>query len=319
MKEEEKSEEIEKNDISNEKKIIDNDANTNFGTNNSEVLRHVNREKIKINEEKLKDVKEQTMEIKSDISGAQSQNTIDIATKNNNALMQSTASISDNTQYYSKINRFLTARMKKNILIAFLCLSVCFVLISAFDILNYTQQIVLMNDNQLLMNNLIVFFFQIIHAMLLIFFQGVKIILEKKENLYFNIISIVFISLIITFRTIIVAKNSENYYRNIIFNFLCSLCLALINLWIFLVTLKILKMKKNVQQNIEEIINFTDVLQSTNGKISDRKDNQLILNNSGVENKPDIENDKQKEKNGIAQLVEESNNTSNNDPQIEQK
>ena len=78
-------------------------------------------------------------------------------------------------------------------------------------------------------------------------------------------------------------------------------------------------MKKNVQQNIEEIINFTDVLQSTNGKISDRKDNQLILNNSGVENKPDIENDKQKEKNGIAQLVEESNNTSNNDPQIEQK
>ena len=149
MKEEEKSEEIEKNDISNEKKIIDNDANTNFGTNNSEVLRHVNREKIKINEEKLKDVKEQTMEIKSDISGAQSQNTIDIATKNNNALMQSTASISDNTQYYSKINRFLTARMKKNILIAFLCISVCFVLISAFDILNYTQQIVLMNDNQL--------------------------------------------------------------------------------------------------------------------------------------------------------------------------
>ena len=78
-------------------------------------------------------------------------------------------------------------------------------------------------------------------------------------------------------------------------------------------------MKKNVQQNIEEIINFTDVLQSTNGKISDRKDNQLILNNSGVENKPDIENDNQKEKNGIAQLVEESNNTSNNDPQIEQK
>ena len=78
-------------------------------------------------------------------------------------------------------------------------------------------------------------------------------------------------------------------------------------------------MKKNVQQNIEEIINFTDVLQSTNGKISDRKDNQLMLNNSGVENKPDIENDKQKEKNGIAQLVEESNDTSNNDPQIEQK
>ena len=38
--------------------------------------------------------------------------------------------------------------------------------------------------------------------------------------------------------------------------------------------------------NIEEIINFTD-LQATNIKINDKKDNQLILNNSG-ENKKDI-------------------------------
>jgi hypothetical protein len=66
-------------------------------------------------------------------------------------------------------------------------------------------------------------------------------------------------------------------------------------------------MKKNVQQNIEEIINFTDLFQATNIKINDKKDNQLILNNS-VENKQDLQNNKQ----GISSLVEETNNNDKN-------
>ena len=79
--------------------------------------------------------------------------------------------------------------------------------------------------------------------------------------------------------------------------------LTFINLGIFLITLKILKIKKNVH---EEIINFIDVFQATNIKINDKKDNQLILNNFG-ENRQDIQNNKQ----GISSLVEETNN--NND------
>jgi hypothetical protein len=90
-------------------------------------------------------------------------------------------------------------------------------------------------------------------------------------------------------------------------NFFCCFCLTFINLGIFLITLKILKMKKNVQQNIEEIINFTDLFQATNIKINDKKDNQLILNNS-VENKQDLQNNKQ----GISSLVEETNNNDKN-------
>ena len=74
-------------------------------------------------------------------------------------------------------------------------------------------------------------------------------------------------------------------------------------------------MKKNVQQNIEEIINFTDALQATNVKINDKKDNQLILNNSR-ENKPDIPNNKQ----GISALVEEiKNNDKINKENMEKK
>jgi hypothetical protein len=198
---------------------------------------------------------------------------------------------------------------------------VFFVLLSAFDIINSINETLIMNNNKLLMNNLLVFFIQMIYANSLIFFQGLKIILERKENFLFNAMSILFILIIIIFRTIIVARNSDDNDKNTIFNFLCSLCLTIINLGIFLVTLKIIKMKKNVQQNIEEIINFSDVLQSTNDKISDRKDNQLMLNNSGVENKQEIENDNNQKgkKDGISQLVEESNNPGENNPQIEQK
>ena len=63
-------------------------------------------------------------------------------------------------------------------------------------------------------------------------------------------------------------------------------------------------MKKNEKQNIEEIINFTDIPQgATNMKINEKKDNQIAFNSSGIENKH--ENDK---KDGISNLVDEENN-----------
>jgi hypothetical protein len=78
-----------------------------------------------------------------------------------------------------------------------------------------------------------------------------------------------------------------------------------------MMTLKTLKMKKNVQQNIDEILNFTDLLQATNNsKITEKKDTQLMLNNSSSESKQEIQNQNNKE--GISQLVEESNINNNN-------
>ena len=77
-------------------------------------------------------------------------------------------------------------------------------------------------------------------------------------------------------------------------------------------------MKKNEQQNIDLIINFTDI---TDGKINDKKNNQLQLNNSGADNTQEIESQKNKE--GITALVEEANsstnNNANNQSNIEQK
>ena len=95
-----------------------------------------------------------------------------------------------------------------------------------------------------------------------------------------------------------------------IINLLICFCLTLINLIILLITLRIIKMKKNEQQNIEEIINFTDMPQGTGIiKINERKDNQLILNNSETDNRPDdISNNK---KEGMTDLIEEINKSEN--------
>ena len=78
-------------------------------------------------------------------------------------------------------------------------------------------------------------------------------------------------------------------------------------------------MKKNVQQNIEEIINFTDIMQATNSKIGDKKDNQLMLNNSETESKIDNEAEAKSNKDGISNLIEETNNNNDTETASEKK
>ena len=304
MEEEEKNKETDQNKLSN-KQSSENESSFN-NNNNSKSFRQMNNQKIKIYKEKLKDSKEQEMEIKSELTASQNQNQTDITTKNN-TLMLSAFNFSDNKNYYLKINRCLTARIKKIILIIFLILSLIFIIISIFDIINSSKKTEFFKNNKYLMNNLFIFIFQIAYALSLILFQGLILLLEKKENLIFNIMSIILISIIIIIRTILVIKKD---YKNstMVYNFILSFCLTFINLGIFMITLKLLKMKKNVQQNIEEIINFPD--QATNSKIVDKKDNQLMLNNSGSEIKEENTNDKKV----ITTLVEETNihNDNNN-------
>ena len=312
MEEGGKNKETEENDLSNKQNISEND-NQNSNITNSEGFRHINHQIIKINEEKLKNTKEQIMEVKTDITTVPNQTNIEINNKNNN-LVQSTLNFIDNKNYYLRINRCLTARIKKIILIIFLIISICFIFLSIFDIINYIKQTSFFKTNKFLMNKIFIFIFHLAYALSLLLFQGLTFLLEPKENLKFNIISFLFISIIIIIRTTLTIKNDDKNITMLL-NFLCCFCLTFINLGIFLITLKILKMKKNVQQNIEEIINFTDLFQATNIKINDKKDNQLILNNS-VENKQDLQNNKQV----ISTLVEEIyNNDKNNQENTGQK
>jgi hypothetical protein len=310
MEEEEKNKETEPNDSStNKQNVIDNDmSHSNYIANNSEVFRHMNKEIAAKNEENLQGTQTQTMEIKTEPNN-QSQINATLATKNN-PLMQSTFNFTNSRHYYFKINRCLTARIKKIILIIFLTISIFFVFISLFDIINSIRKTSFFKENKFLMNYLIVFIFQIAYALSLLLFQGLSIIMEPKKNILFNTISIILISIIIILRTVLVIKNDDKNITMLL-NLLCSICLTFINFGIFIMTLKSLKMKKNVQQNIDEILNFTDLLQATNNsKITEKKDNQLMFNNSSSENKQEIQNQNNKE--GISQLVEESNINNNN-------
>jgi hypothetical protein len=316
MEEEEKNNsQIEQNDSAKNQNAINSESNPN-DTNNSEVFRHMNQ-KIKINEEKLKDAKEKTVEIKSELNNDQSKSK-DINPKNNNLMQSTFTGIKHHNIYYLKINRCLTARIKKILLIILLFISICFIFLSIFDIINSFKQAGLYKDNIFLMNNIIVFTIQLIYSLSLIVFQALTIILEPKENLVFNLISILFIIFVIILRIVLMVKNNNNNFT-LIFNFISCFCLTFINLGIFLVTLKILRMKKNVQQNIEEIINFTDIMQATNSKIGDKKDNQLMLNNSETESKIDNEAEAKSNKDGISNLIEETNNNNDTETTSEKK
>ena len=317
MEAEEKNKVTDQNDLSNNQNINPSDiSHNNYNNNNSEIFRHMNNQEIKANEEKIKDSKEKTMEIKEEINNEKIKDN-DITPKNND-LMKSTFRFFDNRKnYYLKIKRFLTPRMKKLILIVLLIISVFFVFISIFDSINAIKKTGFYTDNKFLMNNLFVFMLQMIYALCLLFFEAITIILDHKDNILFRTISILFISIIIILRIALVIKNDTKNIT-LLLNILSCFCLTFINLGIFLITLKTLKMKKNEQQNIDLIINFTDI---TDGKINDKKNNQLQLNNSGADNTQEIESQKNKE--GITALVEEANsstnNNANNQSNIEQK
>lgn len=317
MEAEEKNKVTDQNDLSNNQNINPSDiSHNNYNNNNSEIFRQMNNQEIKANEEKIKDSKEKTMEIKEEINNEKIKDN-DITPKNND-LMKSTFRFFDNRKnYYLKIKRFLTPRIKKLILIVLLIISVFFVFISIFDSINAIKKTGFYTDNKFLMNNLFVFMLQMIYALCLLFFEAITIILDHKDNILFRTISILFISIIIILRIALVIKNDTKNIT-LLLNILSCFCLTFINLGIFLITLKTLKMKKNEQQNIDLIINFTDI---TDGKINDKKNNQLQLNNSGADNTQEIESQKNKE--GITALVEEANsstnNNANNQSNIEQK
>jgi hypothetical protein len=286
--------------ISNNQNSSENDTNKQFDDKNSDEFRpNENQQKIKINEQKLKDAKEKTMEIKSD-SNKDQNIAEEINQKNTNNLY-----LHEN-RYYFKITRCLGGKRKKLMIIISLIISAIFSLISVADIINYAKNI--FNNDKLLMNITYIFIVQMIYVFCLLIFQIMIIISERKDNLIINLVFLIVISVIIIFKIFIFIKSS-NSKQIIIINFLICFCMTLINIILLLITLRIIKMKKHEQQNIEEIINFTDIPQGVGAiKINDKKDNQLILNNSGTENKSETD---QKNKDGISGLVEEINNKEN--------
>lgn len=294
-------EEEEKNKASQSQTDVTLKQNSNTGTNfeskNSDEFRHQeNHQKIKINEQKLKDAKEKTMEIKSD-SAKDMNTTEEINQKNNNLYLHE-------KRYYFNINRCLRGKRKKLILIISLVISSIFLLISILDMINFINNI--FKTEKPIINNNIIFIMHILYILSFLVFLILIIILERKDNFSINLISLI-VTCAILMSKIFIFMSKIGTVKNIILNFIICLFLTCINLILLLITLRIIKMKKNEQQNIEEIINFTDIGQGIGkNNIIDKKDNQLMLNSSGTDNKS--ESDVKKNKDGMTGFVEEINN-----------
>ena len=294
-------EEEEKNKASQSQTDVTFKQNSNTGTNfeskNSDEFRHQeNHQKIKINEQKLKDAKEKTMEIKSD-SAKDMNTTEEINQKNNNLYLHE-------KRYYFNINRCLRGKRKKLILIISLVISSIFLLISILDMINFINNI--FKTEKPIINNNIIFIMHILYILSFLILLILIIISERKDNFSINLISLI-VTCAILMSKIFIFMSKIGSVKNIILNFIICLFLTCINLILLLITLRIIKMKKNEQQNIEEIINFTDIGQGIGkNNIIDKKDNQLMLNSSGTDNKS--ESDVKKNKGGMTGFVEEINN-----------
>ena len=285
--------------------MTESDTNNNFNDKNLDEFSHNdNHQKIKINEQKLKDAKEKVMEI----SKEQPNNNEDMSQKNNNIYIHE-------KKYYFRINRCLKGNRKKMIFIISSIISLIFLLISIADLINSVKNNIF-NSNKLLMNNRYISIIQMIYIISLQIFIILIIISERKDNFVVNLIFLLIICGIIGIKIFLFVKKF-NFKQIAIINLLICFCVTLMNLIILLITLRIIKMKKSEQQNIEEIINFTDIQGTGSLKINERKDNQLMLNNSETDNRQELDANSKKE--GMADLIEEINKQEINDDKNNQE
>ena len=268
MESEEKSKEEINYNKNNKHDIIDSEPNHDINEKTSEEISGVNHQKIKLNEDKMSQGINKEFQSRDDIN---QKNTDEIITKHS---------------YYDKLNRYLKFRRKKIILIILLSIGSIFLIISSIDIKNSNQ--IVYDNKKLLINNTFIFSVQIIYIVSLILFLLFSLISKRGDNPKINLVFLIMICLIM-FMKIYLYMKKENKGSNILINFIISFSMFVINLVILLITLRVIRMKKNERQNIEEIINFTDIPQGTTRfKINDKKDNQIAFNNSEIDNK--IEN-----------------------------
>lgn len=292
----------EQTDMSNKPNIIESEHNNNFVDKNSEEFRHVNQQKIKINKTKIKNVKDKEIKIETETNSNPKIIIEDTSLKNNLLISRQS--------HYDKIKRYFRGEKKKTILKILILISSIILIISIIDIINSIKNF--FNNDKLLINNIFVFLIQILYMLCLLSFQILTIVSERKDNFIINLILLLILfALFISRLFIYIKKSNEN--SNLVMNFVICVFSTIINIIIFLITLRIIKIKKSEQQNIEEIINITDIQHGTSFKIGDNN-NQLIMNNSGADNKNELDNNN---KDGITNLVEESepNNKEDNNEQ----
>ena len=192
----------------------------------------------------------------------------DIHNESKNESLSTTSIIAINKNTVYKIKKLCTVKTRRIYNIVVLIFGILLILISIYDLLNFKKE----KNKTILLKKWYIFIFEIISGIMRIgfFFLNIFVIKEKKTKnpiiLLLNIILIVLFLLIIIIFSIGRAKITERVINldYCLFLFLSSLA-SILNIKAEV------KKKKNEMQNIEEIINFTEINQHGHEKKFEKK------------------------------------------------
>jgi hypothetical protein len=233
-------------------------------------------------------------------------NNININANNNNNLHQQNMNVSqcfiENNYFFTLLYRCFPTKTKIFTLIFFLICSTVFLGINLFDYINFWKKNKLYISELWLINNIVVFTLQIIFSFGILFFQCIMYIINQGEYQNFTIISIIFIIVFSSLRIFIFVKHT-NLSLSILIDLFYSIFIFLINIVFLMLIMLTNKKKKNVLQNIDEIVNFTE-----NNMQTQKKEKEMNMNT--LNNSPNL-NILKKEIKSV-QLVEEDKETKKN-------
>jgi hypothetical protein len=225
---------------------------------------------------------------------------------NNNKLDQQNMNVSqcfiEKNYFFTLLYRCFPTKIKIFTLIFFLISSTVFLGINLFDYINFWKNNKLYISELWLINNIVVFTLQIIFSFGILFFQCIMYIINQGEYQNFTITSIIFIIVFSSLRIFIFVKHT-NLSLSILIDLIYSIFIFLINIVFLMLIMLTNKKKKNVLQNIDEIVNFTE-----NNMQTQKKEKEMNMNT--LNNSPNL-NILKKEIKSV-QLVEEDKETKKN-------
>lgn len=179
--------------------------------------------------------------------------------QNNNAqkYLNTSISFSEKNHIFLKLNRCCPLKIKIVFIIIFLIHSIIFLSIYLYDYISFWKNRKYGKNKEWLGYKFIIFLLQIIGALIFLFFLFIIKFINQGENNHFLIACIIFIIIFTSLRIYIFLKHIKISIL-VLFNLVYSLSIFAINIILLLLMKLINKKKKNVLQNIDEIIYFTE-------------------------------------------------------------
>ena len=218
--------------------------------------------------------------------------------QNEQKILNTSISFIEKNYYFLKLSRYCSLKVKIIILALFLICGFLFLGINLHDYIIYWKYEKNVNK-ELLSNNLIIFLLQLLDSLGLLFFLCIIFFLNQGESHNFIIASFISIIIFSSLKIYIFIKHIK-ISLSILLNLIYSIIIFLISIILFLIVMLMNKKKKNVLQNIDEIVYFTENNMPTQKKEKDIN----YMNNSP-------NNNILKKEAKSAQLVEEDNENKN--------